>query len=133
MNLSCIVCAIDSAESSPIVLASAIALAESEHAELQIVHLTDTSSPPNLPSPVIRERSTTVVCGGDPAAAVLDRARTVRADLIVVGTMLSAPGAERAERAEKIGDLAEMIARDAHCPTWVVPLWDTRSTRTPDH
>jgi nucleotide-binding universal stress UspA family protein len=116
MNLSCIVCAIDGADTSPIVLASAMALAEWERAELQIVHLAETASEGTLPSPVIRERSTVVVRGGDPATAVIEHARTVRADLIVVGTALTAPGIDR------LGWLAEVIARDAHCPTLIVPL-----------
>jgi nucleotide-binding universal stress UspA family protein len=116
MNLSCIVCAIDSSDTSPIVLASAMAIAEWERAELQIVHLAETASQPSLPSPVIRERSTVVVRGGDPATAVIDHARRVRADLIVVGTTLTAPGIDR------LGWLGEVIARDAHCPTLIVPL-----------
>lgn len=115
MNLSSIVCAIDSSEASAIVLASAMALAESDRAELQIVHLAETASQDHPPPPVIRERFTAVVRGGDPAAAVIDRARKVRADLIVVGTALSAPGVNR------LGSLGEAIAREAHCPTLIVP------------
>lgn len=116
MNLSCIVCAIDSSDASPAVLASALALAEWECAELQIVHLVDRAEESILPSPVIRERSTTVVRGGDPAVAIIDRARSVRADLIVVGTRLAAA------HPQPSGCCAEAIARDAHCPTLIVPF-----------
>jgi nucleotide-binding universal stress UspA family protein len=97
MNLSCIVCATDGAETSPAVLAYARTLAQRDNAELQVVHLAD-------------------VRGGDPAAAVVDHARRVRADLIVAGATLVAPGVHG------LGWLAEAIARNAHAPTMVVPL-----------
>lgn len=41
MNLSCIVCAIDSADTSPAVLASAMTLAAWDAAELHVVYLAD--------------------------------------------------------------------------------------------
>jgi nucleotide-binding universal stress UspA family protein len=119
MNLSCIVCATDSADTSPAVFAYAMALAAWDNAELQVVHLADVTTDPKgqMPSFSARAREkTTVVLGGDPAAAVVNHARRVRADLIVVGATLAAPGVHR------LGWLAEAIARDAHCPTLIVPL-----------
>lgn len=116
MNLSCIVCASDSSDASRTVLASAMALAEWEDAELHIVQLADPASERNGPSLVVRERSTTVVRDGDPATAVIDHARSVRADLIVVGTTLAASASDQ------FGRLGDVIARDAPCPTLIVPL-----------
>jgi nucleotide-binding universal stress UspA family protein len=116
MNLSCIVCASDGSHDSRTVLASAMALAKWDDAELHIVQLGDPASERNGPSPAVRERSTTVVREGDPATAVIDHARSVRADLIVVGTTLAASASDR------FGRVAEVIARDAPCPTLIVPL-----------
>jgi nucleotide-binding universal stress UspA family protein len=116
MNLSCIVCASDSSDMARSVVASAMALAEWEDAELHVVQLADPVSERNGPSLVVRERSTTVVRGGDPARAVIDHARNVRADLIVVGATLAAPATSQPVW------LPEVISRDAHCPTLIVPL-----------
>jgi K+-sensing histidine kinase KdpD len=115
MNLSCIVCAIDGADTSQAVLASARSLAAWDDAELHVMHLADSSEPiSNALFVDSRECETTIVRGGDPATAVVDRARHVRADLIVIGATLAAPGSSRLAR------LAEAIARDAHCATLIV-------------
>jgi nucleotide-binding universal stress UspA family protein len=118
MNPSCIVCAIDRADTSPAVLASAMALAAWDNAELHVLHLADptSESTPPAPSFVARASKTTIIRSGDPATAIVDHARRVRADLIVAGATLAAPGIDR------LGWLAEVIARDAHCPTLIVPL-----------
>jgi nucleotide-binding universal stress UspA family protein len=115
MNLSCIVCAIDRADTSPAVLASAMALAAWDNAELHVLHLADGTSESTSPAPsfVARATVTTIVRTGDPAAAIVDHARRVRADLIVVGVALGS---------DRLGRPAEVIARDAHCPTFIVPL-----------
>jgi nucleotide-binding universal stress UspA family protein len=115
MNLSCIVCAIDRADTSPAVLASAMALAAWDNAELHVLHLADSTSESTSPAPsfVARATETTIVRSGDPAAAIVDHARRVRADLIVVGAALGS---------NRLGWLAEVIARVAHCPTFIVPL-----------
>jgi nucleotide-binding universal stress UspA family protein len=115
MNLSCIVCAIDRADTSPAVLASAMALAAWDNAELHVLHLADPTSELASPAPsfVARATETAIVRSGDPAAAIVDHARRVRADLIVVGAALGS---------DRLGRLAEVIARDAHCPTFIVPL-----------
>lgn len=117
MNLSCIVCATDSAEATPAVLASALALAAWDDAELHIVHLAGTTSELDSEAPfvVTRDCKTTIVRNGDPATAIVDHARHVRADLIVVGATLAASGIDR------LRGLAEVIARDAHCATLIVP------------
>jgi nucleotide-binding universal stress UspA family protein len=118
MNLSCIVCAIDSAHTSPGVLASAKALAAWENAELHVVQFADPALEPSAqgPSVVGRRHGATILRGGDPVTAVVDHARRVRADLIVVAATLGEPGLDR------LGRLAEVIARDAHCPTLIVQL-----------
>jgi nucleotide-binding universal stress UspA family protein len=117
MNLSCIVCATDSTDMSPAVLATAMALAAWDDAELHMVHLADTSEPKAQTPPFTAGvREVRILRGGDPAAAVVDHARRVRADLIVVGAALAAPG----DRV--LGWLTEVIARDAHCPTLIVPI-----------
>src|SRR5262245_40152449 len=108
MNLSCIVCAIDSADTSPAVLASAMALAAWDNAELHVLHLADATSGATPPAPSFaRATSTMVVRSGEPATAIVEQARGVRADLIVAGATLAAPGIDR------LGRLAEVIARDA--------------------
>lgn len=87
MNLSCIVCAIDSADTSPEVLASAMALAALDDAELHVMYLAGDTPAPGFPVPSIiaPRHETKIVRGGDPVEAVLDHARHVRADLIVMG------------------------------------------------
>lgn len=116
MNLSCIVCASDGSDASRTVVASAMALAEWEDAELHLVQLADPAFERNGPSLMVRKRSTIVVRGGDPATAVIDHARKVRADLIVVGTTLAASAMNQP------ASLPEVIARAAHCPTLIVPV-----------
>lgn len=87
MNLSCIVCAIDSADRSPEVLASAMALAALDNAELHVMYLAEGASESHdqVPSIAAPHHETRFVRGGDPVTAVLDHARHVRADLIVMG------------------------------------------------
>jgi nucleotide-binding universal stress UspA family protein len=118
MKLSRIVCASDSREVSAAVLSYAMALAEWEDADLRVVHVAGSRQEHALYVPVVsRTRATTVVVpGGDPAAAIVGYARGVRADLIVIGATLPRSGAEQR------GRLAEVVARDAHCPTLIVPL-----------
>jgi nucleotide-binding universal stress UspA family protein len=118
MKFSSIVCVIDSADTSRAVLASATALAAWHNAKVHVVHLADPMSGPAAPTPafVPRAHETTIVRSGDPATAIVGHARRIRADLIVVGATLAAPGIER------LGWLAEVIARDAHCPTVMLPL-----------
>jgi nucleotide-binding universal stress UspA family protein len=118
MKLSRIICASDSGEVSVAVLSYAMALAEWEDADLRVVHVAGSQQEHALHVPAVsRARATTVVVpGGDPAAAIVDYARGVRADLIVIGATLARPGVEQR------GRLAEVVARDAHCPTLIVPL-----------
>jgi nucleotide-binding universal stress UspA family protein len=119
MNVSCIVCASDSSDPSAMALAFALTLADRERAELHVVHLADTAADrsTHVPFVVAPERATIhAVSGGDPVTAVVHYARRVRADLIIVGATLAAPGIDRR------GRLAEVIARDAHCPTVIVPI-----------
>jgi K+-sensing histidine kinase KdpD len=124
MNLSCIVCATDGAETTPAVLATALALATWDNAELHVLHLADTTSEPDALAPVVVARGckTTIVRGGDPVTAIVDHARHVRADLIVVGATLTAPDMDRTRA------LADVIARDAHCATLIVPLAASHNT-----
>lgn len=117
MKLSRIICASDSGEVSTAVLSYAMALAEWEDADLRVVHVAGSQQhAPYVPAASGARATTVVVPGGDPAAAIVDYARGVRADLIVIGATLARPGAEQR------GRLAEVVARDAHCPTLIVPL-----------
>lgn len=119
MNLSRILCALDDSDVSRAVLAFALSLARWEDAQVHVVHLTDPTLEPGgrLPLVLPRHHATTVVVNdGDPVKTIADHACRARADLVVVGASLAASGTHH------VGRMAEAIARDAHCPTLIVPL-----------
>lgn len=64
-----------------------------------------------------RRRTQTVIEAGDPASAIVERARRGSHDLVVMGTH-GRTGAERLV----IGSVAERVVRLAPCPVLVVPL-----------
>jgi nucleotide-binding universal stress UspA family protein len=134
MNASRIVCATDMSEVSRSALDLARVLAEWEAADLHVVRV----GPPPTPSmrviPSMRGarrlvhrnasgpqgrrapyRLTSVVRSGEPVDTVIDYARSINAELIVVGTALPLAGLSRRE------SVGETIARRASCATLVVP------------
>jgi nucleotide-binding universal stress UspA family protein len=119
MNLSRILCAHDDSDVSRSVLAFALALAKWEDAQVHVVHLADPTLEPGGLAPFVvpPHRATTVVVReGDPVRTIADHACRERADLVIVGASLAAPGLD------DVGRLAEDIARQVHCPTLIVPL-----------
>jgi nucleotide-binding universal stress UspA family protein len=124
MNASAIVCATDLSEVSRAALCQAQAAAHWEGSALHVV-LTgaDTRATPAAADTDAfrsaggddRGRHTCVVRTGHPVDAVVEYAREVGAQLIVVGTALPRAGVSKRE------SIGEMIARRATCPTLVVP------------
>jgi nucleotide-binding universal stress UspA family protein len=128
MNASRIVCATDMSEVSRSALDLARVLAEWERADLHVVRVGPPPTPTtrvahrlgqrNASSPQVRRaqnRLTSVVRTGDPVDAVIDYARAIDAELIVVGTALPLAGLSQRE------SVGETIGRRASCATLVVP------------
>ena len=128
MNASPIVCATDMSEVSRAALRQARALAQWEGGDLHVVQVGPGPQPVGRarrpaadgdefrsPGRDDQTRQTFVVRGGNPADAVIDYAREICAQLIVVGTALPLAGVSQRE------SIGETIARRATCPTLVVP------------
>ena len=118
MNASRIVCAVDSAEVSRSVLAQALAIAKWQAADLHVLWVTDTPPAEMTTLGVAADEgvTTVVVRGRDPARAIVDYARRLHADLIVVGVALPAAGLPQP------GWIGETIARDAPGATLIIPF-----------
>ncbi len=133
MNASPIVCATDLSEVSRAALRQARALAQWEGAGLHVLHVGAGSASARRARPGLIDRvefrwpdrddrgdgdqapETFVARSGNPAEAVIEYAREVRAQLIVVGTAWPRAGVSQRE------SIGETIARSAACPTLVVP------------
>lgn len=128
MNAYPIVCATDLSEVSRAALRQARALARWDGSDLHVVQTgpdAGTVSPAGRaaafgdelrsPGHDDKERLTWVVRNGHPVDAVVEYAREVRAQLIVVGTALPRAGVSQRE------SIGEMMARRASCPTLIVP------------
>lgn len=133
MSVSPIVCATDLSEVSRAALRQARALARWEGADLHVLHVGAGSESANPVRPGVIDRDgvrspghddenaddrmpeTFVARSGNPAEAVVEYAREVRAQLIVVGTAWPRAGVSQRE------SIGETIARSAACPTLVVP------------
>ena len=125
-HLARVLCAVDIDTTGQRVFAHALAVARRSGARLQIVHAARPDVPFNRDATarvdyLSRLRSLAEAGGvetrvsvqrGDPAGIVLLHARARAADLIVLGATSTRRG---------LGSLAERVARQAPCPTLVVP------------
>jgi nucleotide-binding universal stress UspA family protein len=125
-HLSRVLCAVDIDNTGRAVVAHALALARRSAARLQIVHAARPDVPFNRDAVervdyLSRLRASAEAAGveslvsvqrGDPAEIILLHARARRADLVVIGGRRTRRG---------LGSVAERVARDAPCPTLVVP------------
>ncbi|MCC7418508.1 MAG: universal stress protein [Acidobacteria bacterium] len=135
LNLRHILCPIDFSSLAPGALAVASAMARARKSELRALHVS-----PSDGAAVPRELGSTerqalmsrlrtslaeaapsydliggAVRQGDPGTQILHFARTMRADVIVMG----APGADRPER--PMGPVASVVIARADCPVLAVP------------
>lgn len=142
LDLRHILCPIDFSPVSTTSLATAAAIARARHAELRALHVMPAEGPGvprRLDSPEhqtlmsrLREslaeadptyaRIGAAARHGDPATQILRVARTMPADLIVMG----APGADRPER--PMGPVAAVVVARSACPVLTVPA---KHTKTP--
>ena len=135
LDLRHIVCPIDLSGEFRSSLQHAMAIARVRNAELRALHVVASegaAQPPGLGS-LTRDRLMRqlrealaqsdpahdlvggAVRAGDPATQILQYARAIRADLIVLG----APGADRAER--PVGPVASVVMTRSDCPVLAVP------------
>jgi nucleotide-binding universal stress UspA family protein len=135
INLRRILCPIDFSSLSRILLASASAIARVRKAELRALHVVPSegvTAPASLGSldhqavmSQLRKSLAEAAPGydrvgaaarqGDPATQILRFARTMPADLIVIG----APGVDRPER--PMGPVASVVVARSECPVLTVP------------
>lgn len=135
LDLPYILCPIDFSARSAAALTTAGAMARARDAELRTMHVVPAEgavAPEGLGSfehqtfmSRLRialseaapgyERTGAVIRRGDPATQILHVARTMPADLIVMG----APGAERPER--PMGPVASVVIARSQCPVLTVP------------
>lgn len=141
LDLRRILCPIDFSPLSAASLAAATAIARARHAELRALHVEPAQGPeaPRRLSSGQREtlmsrlreslaemdpaydRVGAAARHGDPAIHILRFARTMPADLIVMG----APGADRPER--PMGPVAAVVVARSDCPVLTVPANDTKT------
>ena len=146
LELEYIVCPIDLSERSRVGLTTAGAMAGARGAELRLLHVVPADGavePDRLESSEHQafmarlrtalseaaprcDRTGGAVRQGDPATEILRFARTLPADLIVIG----APGADRPER--PLGPVASVVIARSQCPVLTVPSHavEGRSTET---
>ena len=141
LDLRHILCPVDFSPLSAGSLAAAAAIARARHAELRALHVLPAEGPGTPRGLDSGQRQTLIsqlreslveidptydrvgaaVQHGDPATHILGFARTMPADVIVMG----APGAERPER--PIGPVAAVVVARSECPVLTVPAKDTES------
>ena len=130
-----VVCPLDLSGEFRASLQYAMAIARARNAEVRAVHVAPTEGPanPHGLGSITRERLMqqlreslaqadpthdlvgSAVRNGDPATQILQYARAMRADLIVMG----APGADRPER--PLGPVASVVIARSDCPVLAVP------------
>lgn len=143
LDLRHIVCPIDLSGESRSSLQHAIAIARVRNAELRALHVVaneGTAHPPGfgfftrdhlmrqLRKALAQSDPAHALVGGsvragDPATQILQYARAMSADLIVLG----APGADRAER--PVGPVASVVITRSDCPVLAVPGHTAGSSR----
>jgi nucleotide-binding universal stress UspA family protein len=125
-----ILCPVDLSEPSRHALSHAIALARRYEGRVTLLNVA-----PELPA--LREELRAfvgtaadqvpleaVVVEGDPARTIVERARGMSADLVVMGTH-GRSGVER----WVLGSVAEKVLRKAHCPVFTVPPSSTPAAK----
>ncbi len=139
LELGHIVCPIDFSGEFSSSLAYAVAMARARRAELRALHVVPSQGPgPPEDDDSVRHESLmrrlreslteadpghtlvgAAVRQGDPGTLILDFARGIGADLIVMG----APGADRPER--PLGPVASVVIARSDCPVLAVPAHPT--------
>ena len=137
LNLSRFMVATDFSASSEAALRSAVVLAKRLNAQVVLVHVSEPSGSSRLESVHINESSRRradqrfqkaisacraeqvvsdrIVLQGNPVEVILDQAKRVKADLIVMGTH-----GRRGMKLIILGSVAESVVRRAGCPVVVV-------------
>jgi len=142
LELRHVVCPIDLSGQLRSSLQYAMAIARARHAELRTLHVVPTEGPahPHGLGSITRQRLMqqlqesvvhvdptydffgSAIRSGDPATQILQYARSMRADLIVMG----APGADRPER--PLGPVASVVVARSDCPVLTVPAHSAASS-----
>lgn len=145
LDLRNIVCPIDLSAQSRWSLAYAIALARAHNAELRALHVVAGEGPAAARGLDFAERERLMqtlresladadpahdligaaVRHGDPGTEILRFARTMDADVVVMG----APGADRPER--PMGPVASVVLARSDCPVLAVPAHPAAASETP--
>ena len=135
LDIHHVVCPVDLSGEFADTLQYAMAIARAHHAEVRVLHVAPTEGPadPHGLGSLTRERLMqrlkeslaqadpthdligSAVRSGDPATQILQYARAIPADLIVLG----APGADRPER--PLGPVASVVIARSNCPVLAVP------------